>query len=134
MRAQDTSFPDAPGRETFQAVCSTCHMPSKVLDKQWTRVEWKDKVLEMLQEEPDVTEKEREEIVDYLARNFGKRVNVNRATAREIETGLEISANDAAAIVAYRETRGKFQSLDDVKKVPGVDARAVESNRRRVEF
>jgi competence protein ComEA len=132
--AQDESFPEGPGREVFQAVCSACHMPSKVLDKQWTRAQWKDKVLEMLQEEPDVNEREREQIVDYLARNFAKRVNVNRAAAGEIEAGLEMSGKDAAAIVAYRQSKGEFKSIDDLKKVPGVDARVVEVNKRRVEF
>ena len=109
-------------------------MPSKVLDKQWTRAQWKDKVLEMLQEEPDVNEMEREQIVDYLSRNFAKRVNVNRAAAGEIEAGLEMSGKDAAAIVAYRESKGGFKSIDDLKKVPGLDARVVEANKRRVEF
>jgi competence protein ComEA len=109
-------------------------MPTKVLDKQWTRADWKDKVLEMLQEEPDVNEMERDQIVDYLTRNFAKRVNVNKAGAKEIEFGLEISAKDAAAIVAYRESSGGFKSLDDLKKVPGLDGRIVESNKRRVEF
>jgi competence protein ComEA len=132
--AQEASFPEAPGREVFQAVCSACHEPARVLDKQWTRAEWKDKVLEMLQEEPDVTEKEREQIVDYLARNFTKRVNVNKAAAQEIETGLEISAKEAAAIVGYREKNGAIKSLDDLKKVPGLEARVVEANQRRVEF
>lgn len=132
--AQDANFPEAPGREVFQAVCSACHLPSKVLDKQWTRAEWKDKVLEMLQEEPDVSEMERGQIVEYLARNFAKRVNVNKATVGEIEVGLEISSKDAAAIVSYRESSGGFKSLDDLKKVPGLDARLVESNKRRVEF
>jgi competence protein ComEA len=134
VAAQEESFPEAPGREVFQAVCSACHMPSKVLDKQWTRAEWKDKVLEMLQEAPDVTEIEREQIVDYLARNFAKRVNVNKATPGEIEAGLEISGKDAAAIVAYRGASGGYKSLADLKKVPGLDARVVESNKRRVEF
>ena len=132
--AQEESFPEAPGREVFLAVCSACHMPTKVLDKQWTRADWKDKVLEMLQEEPDVNEMERDQIVDYLTRNFAKRVNVNKAGAKEIEFGLEISAKDAAAIVAYRESSGGFKSLDDLKKVPGLDGRIVESNKRRVEF
>lgn len=134
VAADEPSFPEAPGREVFQAVCSACHDPSHVLDKQWTRVEWKDKVLEMLQEEPDVTEKEREQIVDYLARNFAKRVNVNKAPAQEIEAALEITAKQAAAIVAYREKSGGIKSLDDLKKVPGLEGRVVEANRRRVEF
>ncbi|HXP86419.1 MAG TPA: helix-hairpin-helix domain-containing protein [Bryobacteraceae bacterium] len=133
-QTNDEGFPETPGRDVFQAVCSACHMPTRVQDKQWTRAQWKDKVLEMLQEEPDVSDMEREQIVEYLSRNFSKKVNVNKATAGEIAATLEIPAEDAAAIVAYREAQGGFKSLDDLKKVPGLDARAVESNKRRVEF
>jgi competence protein ComEA len=133
-QTKDEGFPEAPGREVFEAVCSACHMPTKVQDKQWTRAQWKDKVLEMLQEEPDVSDMEREQIVDYLSRNFAKKVNVNKAVAGEIAATLEIPAKDAAAIVAYREAQGGFKSPDDLKKVPGLDARVVESNKRRLEF
>jgi competence protein ComEA len=59
---------------------------------------------------------------------------VNKATPGEIEAGLEISGKDAAAIVAYRGASGGYKSLADLKKVPGLDARVVESNKRRVEF
>jgi competence protein ComEA len=88
----------------------------------------------MLQESPDVTEMEREQIVEYLSRNFAKKVNVNKAPAAEIEATLEIPAKDAAAIVAYRTAQGAFKSVDDLKKVPGLDAKTVEFNKRRVEF
>jgi len=42
----------------------------RVVAKRGTKAEWQDKVLEMLQEDPDVTQKEREQIVDYLAKAF----------------------------------------------------------------
>src|SRR5207248_11663441 len=96
--------------------------------------EWKDKVLEMLQEEPDVTETERQRIVDYLARNFPKAVNVNKAGAAEIEAVLDIPAKDASAIVSWRTSKGNFKTLDDLKKVPGLDAARIESNKQRFEF
>jgi competence protein ComEA len=128
------ALPEGPGRDVFQAVCSECHEPTRAAEKQWTRAQWKDKVLEMLQEAPDVSEMEREQIVEYLSRNFAKKVNVNKAAAGEIAATLEIPAKDAAAMVAYREAQGGFKSLDDLKKVPGLDARVVESNKRRVEF
>jgi competence protein ComEA len=131
--AQD-ALPDGPGREVFQSVCSECHEPARAAAKQWTRAQWKDKVLEMLQEAPDVTEMEREQIVEYLSRNFAKKVNVNKAPAAEIAATLEIPTKDAASIVAYREAQGGFKSLEDLKKVAGLDARVVESNKRRVEF
>jgi hypothetical protein len=41
-----------------------------VVAKRATKPEWQDKVLEMLQEDPDITQQERDRIVEYLAKNF----------------------------------------------------------------
>ena len=133
-QTKDETLPEGPGREVFQAVCSECHELARAAAKQWTRAQWKDKVLEMLQESPDVSDMEREQIVEYLARTFAKKVNVNKAPAAEIAATLEIPAKDAAAIVAYREKQGDFKAVEDLKKVPGLDARVADSNKRRVEF
>src|SRR5579863_9077161 len=78
-------------------------------------------------------------IVEYLAKTFPalidiKKVNVNTAAAKDIETTLELSPETAAAIVRYREQNGAFKTIDDVKKVPGVDAAKIESKKDRLEF
>ena len=50
----------------------------------------------MLQECPDADQQARDEIADYLARNFGAaKVNVNKGTAKEID----IAARKAASRV-----------------------------------
>jgi cytochrome c5 len=64
------SLPEGPGKELVEAVCTSCHTLERVVAKRATKAEWQDKVLEMLQEEPDVTQKEREQIVEYLSKNF----------------------------------------------------------------
>jgi len=64
------SLPEGPGKELVEAVCTACHTLERVVAKRGTKAEWQDKVLEMLQEDPDVTQKEREQIVDYLAKAF----------------------------------------------------------------
>ena len=51
-----------------------------------------------------------------------------------VETGLELSAENAAAIVRYREQNGGFKTIGDLKKVPGVDAAKIEAKKDRVEF
>lgn len=128
------SLPEGPGKELVEVVCSSCHSTERIVDKHWTRPQWQDKVLEMLQEETDVTQAERDRIVDYLAKSFPARVNVNKATAKDIETGLELSAENAAAIVRYREQNGGFTAIGDLKKVPGVDAAKIEARKDRLEF
>lgn len=64
------ALPEGPGKELVEAVCTACHSLERVVAKRATKAEWQDKVLEMLQEDPDVTQQERDQIVDYLAKNF----------------------------------------------------------------
>ena len=64
------ALPEGPGKELVEAVCTACHTLERVVAKRATKAEWQDKVLEMLQEDPDITQQEREQIVDYLAKNF----------------------------------------------------------------
>ena len=99
-----------------------------------TRPQWADKVLEMLQEEPDVKQSERDKIVEYLAKNFPARANVNKDLAKDLEAELEISPESAAAIVQYRKQNGSFKTLDDLKKVPGVDAAKIDAKRAVIDF
>jgi competence protein ComEA len=106
------------------------------MGKQWTRSQWEAKVIEMLQEEPDVTSEERAAIVEYLSANFkpGGKIYINKARAGDLETALEIPLRDAEAIVRYRDQNGIFKTLDDLKKVPGLDAAKIQAKKDRLEF
>ena len=64
------ALPEGPGKELVEAVCTECHTLERVAAKRATKTEWQDKVLEMLQEDPDVTQQERDQIVEYLAKAF----------------------------------------------------------------
>ena len=80
------------------------------------------------------TDDEFNQIVDYLATYFPKTVNVNKATAKDLEAGLELSSKEAESMVHYREEKGNFKSVDDVEKVPGVDAKKIEAKKDLLEF
>jgi competence protein ComEA len=47
-------------------------------------------------------------------------VDVNRASARELETLPGVGPATAAAIVAERERNGPFASFEDLERVPGI--------------
>ena len=96
-----------------------------------TKADWKSKVTEMLQAQ-DVSESDRTAIIDYLSRSFPATVDVNKAAAKDLEPIL--GAKDAAAIVQYRESKGNFKTLDDLKKVPGIDPAKLESVKQQLEF
>lgn len=129
-------LPDGPGKDLVEAVCTACHTLERVAAKHATKAEWQDKVLEMLQEDPDITQQERDRIVEYLATTFHPlpKININKATAKDLETVLDLAQKDAEAIVAYRADRGNFKNLDDLKRVPGVDPAKLDARRERLEF
>jgi competence protein ComEA len=128
------SLPEGQGKELVEVICSSCHSTERIAAQHKTKSEWQDKVLEMLQEETDVTQAERDKIVEYLAKSFPAKVNVNTAAPKEIESVLELSPENAAAIVRYREQNGAFKTIEDLKKVPGVDAAKIEARKDRLQF
>jgi competence protein ComEA len=127
-------LPDGPGKDLVEAICSDCHTTERIAAQQLTRPQWADKVLEMLQEAPDVKQSERDTIVEYLAKSFPARANVNQAAAKELQAVLEISPESAAAIVRYRQQKGSFKTFDDLKKVPGVDAAKLDAKREIITY
>ena len=57
-------------------------------------------------------------------------VNINTADATALAKALNgIGVAKAKAIVSYREKNGPFKSLDDLKKVPGLDFSKIDSRR-----
>ena len=84
------------------------------------------------------TDVEFTDIVDYLVKNFpaqsSVKVNVNKASASELQTSLALTATESAAVVAYRSKNGDFKSLDDLKKVPQVDATKLEGKKDQLTF
>jgi competence protein ComEA len=59
---------------------------------------------------------------------------VNKATAKDLEGALRLPAKQAAAIVHQREEKGDFKSIEDLKKVPGIDAAKIEANKNRLAY
>lgn len=125
------TLPDGPGKQTFEDTCSLCHSPTTVIGMHKTKAEWKSKVTEMLQEQ-DVSDSDRTAIIEYLFLSFPATVNVNKAGAKDLESIL--GPKDAAAIVQYRESKGNFKTLEDLKKVPGIDPAKLESVKQQLEF
>jgi competence protein ComEA len=132
-KAQE-KLPKGPGRETLLRVCGACHSAENVAGLAKTREEWGALVGEMAADGAQGTDDEFNEIVDYLAAHFPKTINVNKATATDLATGLELSAKEADAIVHYREEKGSFKSVEDVERVPGVDAKKIEAKKDRLTF
>jgi len=73
-------------------------------------------------------------ILDYLTASFPLKMNVNKATAPQFVTVLGLTSHEAAALVRYREKNGKYKTVDDLKKVAGVDAKKIEAKKNLLQF
>ena len=54
------------------------------------------------------------------------KVDINKATVNELAKLPGIGKKKAEAIVAYRNEKGKFNSVDDLKKIEGIGTKTFE--------
>ena len=60
------------------------------------------------------------------------RININTATAEELEALPAVGEVIATRIIAYREQNGPFRSVDDLIHVEGISDRAIDAMRELV--
>lgn len=131
-------LPDGPGKTETERICSKCHELATAISRRQDRAGWDATLNKMVALGADLTDKETVVILDYLAAHFPaeeiSRINVNKASALDLESGLSFRRSEAAAIIEYRTKNGPFKSIEDLKKVPGIDAAKVEAKKNRVSF
>lgn len=138
VRPAAAQLPDGPGRSETVEVCSRCHAPEVVMTIRQDRASWAATLRKMIALGAKGTDEELGAALEYLATHFPAdelaRINVNTATAIELESGLTLRRSQAAAIIAYRSQHGNFTSLEDLKKVPGLDPATIEAKKGRLAF
>ena len=132
------TLPEGPGKAVVEKMCKGCHGLENVVRSRRTKDKWSDIVDDMIARGAKGTDSEADEVIEYLSTHFGadavQKVNVNKAGAPDLTSALGISATDAETIVRYRADHGSFKSIQELMKVPGIDAKKIENNRDRVEF
>src|SRR5215471_10110676 len=131
-KSASSPFPPGPGRDALFKVCKECHGPESVLGQLKTRAEWSKTLDEMAANGATGTDEEWTSILDYLDTHYSL-IMVNAAPAKELALKLDVPAEVAAAIVSTRE-KAKIASIDELKKVPGIDAAKVDARKDRFVF
>ena len=136
--ASRAELPDGPGKAETEKLCKQCHELERAVSLHQDREGWQATLKKMVTLGTKGTDKEFEAVFEYLVKNFPAeevpRINVNTARAIEFESGLSLPRSQAAAIIQYRTKNGKFKSIEDLKKVPGVDASKIEAKKDRLVF
>jgi competence ComEA-like helix-hairpin-helix protein len=154
------AMPDGAGKPIVQRACSACHAVTVVTSKHASQKEWDQVVNQMVSRGADLTDDEIDTVIEYLAKNYGPLdqkatpstdaapssdtaappaadttpVNVNKASAQELESSLGLEKSEAEALVKYREQNGNFKTWHDVAAVPGISAAKVEGLQKRITF
>lgn len=136
IAAMTATLPEGPGRDVTVKVCAQCHEPQRAASVRLTREGWQDVVAKMVGLGARGTDAELEQVTDYLATNFKgeapKPINLNTASSVELESVAALLRKEAAAWIAYRNTRGSCKTLDDLKKVVGVPFKKIDERRDRL--
>ena len=114
-------------------MCSGCHGLRTSLARRRTRTEWQVLVENMAGIGAPGTRDDITATVGYLTMRYGQ-VDVNTATAAELQEIVGLTAAEAAAVVEFRTHEGGIATFEQLKKVPGVDAGRLEAVKDRFKF
>jgi competence protein ComEA len=61
-----------------------------------------------------------------------KKININTASAEELENLKQVGPNYAARIIEYREKNGPFEKPEDIMNVKGIGPKTFELNKEQI--
>lgn len=126
-------LPEGPGKDLTVRTCGLCHDARRAASVRLTRDGWAAVIDSMILRGAKLSEDELPVVLEYLATHFlgeaARPINVNTAPPIDLESGAGLLRREAAAVVQYREKHGPFKTLDDMKKVPGLDFAKIEKRR-----
>ena len=60
------------------------------------------------------------------------KVNINTASAEELQTLVRVGPKYAARIIEYREKNGPFETPEEIMNVSGIGPKTFELNKERI--
>ena len=132
------TLPDGAGKDQMIKVCGVCHEAQRVASIRLTR--------------EGMARRRSATMIRARRQGHGRRLSGRpRCTCRRIswakrnvrststprpaldfETVLLLLRKEAAALIAYRDKHGLFKSVEDLKKVPGIDVKKIEAQKDRL--
>ncbi len=136
--ASFAQLPAGAGKAEVEKLCAQCHEIERSVSIRQDRAGWQSTVDKMAGLGMKASDKEVQAAIDYLAAHYPASdvppLNINKARAIELESALSLPRSQAALIIQYRTKNGDFKSIQDLKKVPGVDAAKIEAKKDRIVF
>ena len=129
-------LPEAPGRDVTVKVCGSCHAPETVASVRHTPEGWREVIAKMVAAGAKGSEQELDAVHSYVSAQFPAQaqaaLNLNTATAVELESVASLLRKEAAALIAHREKNGACKKLEDLRNVEGLDYKKIEARKERL--
>jgi competence protein ComEA len=130
-----TQLPDGAGKDTVVKLCSTCHPADRGASVRLTREGWQDVMTRMVGLGLKASDEELNAALEYLATHFkgdaAAPLNLNKATALQLQSVVGLLRSESAALIA-RRTTAPCKTLDDLKAVAGLDFAKIDKRRDRL--
>lgn len=129
-------LPEGDGRLVTAKVCGVCHEARRAASVRLSQDGWSTLIDDMVRRGAKGSDEELNQVLEYLSTHFlgeaPRPININSAPQIDFETVLGLLRREAAAVIAYRDKNGRFNAVEDLKKVPGLDYKKVADKLDRV--
>ena len=119
-------------------LCKGCHEVERSVSLRQDKDGWNNTLTKMVGLGMKAADADLAIIADYLAKYYPADaippINVNKATAIELESRFGMKRSQAAAFLAHREKLGKFKTFAELRKAPGIDPEKVEAKKSQIIF
>lgn len=128
-------LPPGPSADLTMRLCTAgCHGVDKFTSEHRSKSQWRETIETMKTDGAKGSDEEFRSILSYLMIHFGVPVKINKATAKQIDDGLELEPGQADAIVKFRDANGPFADLAALLKVPGLDTKTLTDQQANLVF
>jgi competence ComEA-like helix-hairpin-helix protein len=136
---QADDLPDGKGKDLILKACVGCHKADELTAYRFTKDEYQTIVYRMGDRGAQASRAELDIIAAYMFDHFPKvedasKINVNKATAEEIATGLGLTKEESELVVKYRERHGDYHAWGDLLIIYGVDGRKIAAAKDKIGF
>lgn len=129
---------EGPGMAETARTCKGCHEVERSVSLRQDKDGWNTTLTKMVGFGMKAADADLAIIADYLAKNYPadalSPLNVNTASAIELESRLGMRRSQASAFIAHREKVGKLKTFTELKKAPGIDPEKVEEKKTQIVF
>ena len=120
-------LPAGAGKEVVAKFCDECHTLSTTVSRRRLPSEWREVLDKMYSQGLAANDDEDAKIFAYLCNQLGK-VDLNNGTVKELRAVLDVTKDEADAIVAARP----FAFAADLAKVSGFDSKKIAPLLQRI--